>query len=106
MVDEYSEELNIIEGIVKIYVIWFIVGLFLLVVSLCMLVWGVVEVVGFFGVSDIIIGLIVIVIGILLFEFVLLFIVVKKGEYDLVFGNVIGLNMFNIFVVVGIVGII
>lgn len=105
-VDEYDEEINSNEGIVKIYVMWLIVGFLLLVVSLCMLVWGVVEVVIFFGVSDIIIGLMVIVIGILLLEFVLLLMVVKKGEYDLVIGNVIGFNMFNILVVVGIVGII
>lgn len=105
-VDEYDEEINSNEGMVKIYVMWLIVGFLLLVVSLCMLVWGVVEVVIFFGVSDIIIGLMVIVIGILLLEFVLLLMVVKKGEYDLVIGNVIGFNMFNILVVVGIVGII
>lgn len=106
LVEEFGEELNSKFVNFKVDILWLIVGLILLIISLCILVWGVVEIVIFFGVSDVVIGFIVIVIGMLLFELVLFLVVVKKGEYDMVLGNVIGLNMFNILVVVGIVGVI
>tara|TARA_B100001063_G_C16596128_1_gene468187 strand:- start:444 stop:845 length:402 start_codon:yes stop_codon:yes gene_type:complete len=71
-----------------------------------MLVWGAVEVAGFFGVSDTIIGLTVIAIGTSLPELASSLIAVKKGEHDLALGNVIGSNMFNTLAVVGIAGTI
>tara|TARA_B100000886_G_C20269402_1_gene426382 strand:+ start:37 stop:564 length:528 start_codon:yes stop_codon:yes gene_type:complete len=106
LADEYSEELNTTEGTVKTHVIWLIAGLLLLVASSRMLVWGAVEVAGFFGVSDTIIGLTVIAIGTSLPELASSLIAVKKGEHDLALGNVIGSNMFNTLAVVGIAGTI
>ena len=106
LADEYDEEINSNEGIVKTHVMWLIAGLLLLVASSRMLVWGAVEVATFFGVSDTIIGLTVIAIGTSLPELASSLMAVKKGEHDLAIGNVIGSNMFNTLAVVGIAGTI
>lgn len=66
----------------------------------------VVFIVCYFGISDLIIGLIIIVLGISLFELVVSVVGVFKGEDDLVLGNVIGFNIFNLLVVLGMFGFI
>lgn len=104
LADEYSEEINAVEGTIKTHVIWLIAGLLLLVASSRILVWGAIEVATFFGVSDTIIGLTIIAIGTSLPELASSLIAVKKGEHDLAIGNVIGSNMFNTLAVVGIAG--
>lgn len=66
----------------------------------------VVEIVCYFGIFDLVIGLIIIVFGISLFELVVSIVGVLKGEDDLVLGNIIGLNIFNLLVVLGMLGLI
>ena len=103
---EYDEELKLADTNLKKETLWLVVGLIILVASSRLLVWGAVEVAGFFGVSDTIIGLTVIAIGTSLPELASSLIAVKKGEHDLALGNVIGSNMFNTLAVVGIAGTI
>lgn len=86
--------------------VWLIVGLFLLVISSRMLVWGAVNIAHTFGVSDLVIGLTVVAIGTSLPELAASAFAAKKGEHDLVVGNVIGSNLFNTFAVVGLAGTI
>lgn len=86
--------------------IWLIVGFALLVVSSRLLVWGAVNVAHAFGVSDLVIGLTVVAIGTSLPELAASAFAAKKGEHDLVVGNVIGSNLFNTFAVVGLAGAI
>ena len=86
--------------------VWLIVGLVLLVISSRMLVWGAVNIAHAFGVSDLVIGLTVIAIGTSLPELAASAFAAKKGEHDLVVGNVIGSNLFNTFAVVGLAGTI
>lgn len=56
----------------------------------------------YFGVSERIIGLTVVAIGTSLPELVTSVIAAVKGETDIAVGNVIGSNIFNIFVVAGV----
>lgn len=86
-------------------VFWVVVGFILLFIGVGMLVDNVVVIVKYFGMSDLVIGLIIIVVGISLFELVVLLVGVFKGEDDMVVGNIIGLNVFNILVVMGLLGL-
>jgi len=85
---------------------WLGTGLVLLVISSRVLVWGAVEVATGFGVSDLIIGLTVIAVGTSLPELASAIAATRKGEHDLVLGNVLGSNLFNTLAVVGIAGTI
>ena len=85
---------------------YLVVGLIMLVVSSRILVWGGVQVAEALGVSDLIIGLTVVAVGTSLPELASSIIAVRKGEYDLVIGNVIGSNLFNTSIVIGIAGTI
>ena len=87
-------------------VFWTLTGLALLVVSSRVLVWGAIEIAVAFGVSDLIIGLTVVAIGTSLPELASAFSALRKGEHDLVVGNVVGSNLFNTLAVVGIAAVI
>ena len=77
-----------------------------LVIGSRFLVWGGVEIAQFFGISDLIIGLTIVAIGTSLPELASCISAVRKNEHDLALGNVIGSNMFNTTIVVGITGMI
>lgn len=87
-------------------VLWLVVGLTFLIVSSRILVWGAVEIAHGFGISDLIIGLTVIAIGTSLPELASSIIAAWKGENDIALGNILGSNLFNTLVVVGIAGVI
>jgi len=86
--------------------IWLLGGIILLIVSSRMLVWGAVSVAHDLGVTDLIIGLTIVAIGTSLPELASSIVAARKGEHDLVVGNVIGSNLFNILAVVGLAGAI
>lgn len=86
---------------------WFLVAL--LLVGLGMVVGGgtllveaAKEIAGYFGISERIIGLTVVAIGTSLPELVTSVVAAKKGETDIAVGNIIGSNIFNIFLVAGV----
>lgn len=56
----------------------------------------------FFGVSERIIGLTIIAFGTSLPELVTSVVATRKGEYDIAIGNVVGSNIFNIGIVLGL----
>lgn len=85
---------------------WLFVGLFLLIASSRVLVWGAVEIAMAFGVSDLIIGLTIVAIGTSLPELASAIAAIRKNEHDLALGNIIGSNLFNTLAVVGIAGAI
>lgn len=87
-------------------VIWLVIGLVLLIASSRLLVWGAVEVAQSLGVSDLVIGLTIIAIGTSLPELASSVIAARKGEHDMVVGNILGSNIFNTLAVVGIAGAI
>ena len=79
-------------------------GLVLLVVSSRILVWGAVTIATGLGVSDLVIGLTIVAIGTSLPELASSITAVKKQEHDMALGNVLGSNLFNTLLVVGIAG--
>ena len=98
---ESSAKVSIVKSL-----LWLIAGLVLLVVSSRMLVWGAVNIAQALGVSDLLIGLTIVAIGTSLPELPSSIAAARRGENDLAVGNVIGSNLFNTLVVVGIAAVI
>jgi len=86
--------------------VFLIGGLVVLVVSSRVMVWGAVELAKIAGVSDLVVGLTIVALGTSLPELASSIIAARKGEHDIAIGNVVGSNMFNTLVVVGIAGVI
>jgi cation:H+ antiporter len=87
-------------------ILWFFVGLSLLIASAEILVWGAKIVALELGVSPLIIGLTVVAIGTSLPELAASVMSALKGHHDIAIGNVIGSNIFNLLLVMGIAPII
>lgn len=85
---------------------WLVFGLGLLVGSSKLLVFGATEIAKALGVSDLLIGLTVVAIGTSLPELASSVIAAKKGDTALALGNIVGSNIFNSLIVVGISAII
>lgn len=83
-------------------IMWLVLGMALLVASSRALVWGAVDIARSFGVSDLLIGLTIVAIGTSLPELASSIAAARKGEDDLAVGNIIGSNLFNTLMVVGI----
>lgn len=86
--------------------LWLTLGLILLLGSSNLLVWGAVNIAVYFGVSDLIIGLTIVAIGTSLPELAASIMSAIKNEHELIIGNIIGSNMFNLLAVIGIAGLI
>lgn len=85
---------------------WVFAGLLLLLGSSYLLVWGAVAIAKALGVSDLVIGLTIVAIGTSLPELAAAVAAARQKEADLAIGNVLGSNLFNTLVVVGIAGVI
>ncbi len=87
-------------------VLWFVVGLVVLLVSARMVVWGAVHIAQALGVSDLVIGLTIVAIGTSLPELSASITAALRGESDLAVGNVVGSNLFNLLAVMAMPGLI
>ena len=87
-------------------VLWFSVGLVLLLVSSRMLVWGAVEIATALGVSDLVIGLTIVAVGTSLPELAASIASAMKNEPDIAVGNVIGSNIYNLTAVLCVPGLV
>ena len=105
MVGEYESEIPSSMPTRKA-LLWLLLGLGLLLVSSRALVWGSVEIASALGVSDLVIGLTIVAIGTSLPELAASVMSARKGEHDIAIGNVIGSNIFNLLVVLGLPGLI
>lgn len=103
---EMDTELRAVKTPIKKSYIMLFGGLVLLILSSRLLVYGAVGIAQALGVSDIIVGLTVVAVGTSLPELASSVIAARKGEPDIALGNVLGSNLFNTLVVVGISGVI
>lgn len=85
---------------------WIALGLVLLIGSSQLLIWGAIEIAQALGVSDLVIGLTIVAVGTSLPELASSLAAVRRNEHDIALGNVVGSNLFNTLVVVGIAGVI
>jgi cation:H+ antiporter len=77
-----------------------------LVIGGKLIVWGSVLIASSFGVSQEMIGLSIVALGTSLPELATAIVAVKKNKADIAVGNIIGSNIFNIALVLGITGVI
>jgi len=85
---------------------WFLLGLATLIVSSRMLVWGAIEVAGYLGISDLLIGLTIVAVGTSLPELAAAIVSALKNEHDLAIGNVVGSNIWNLLAVLAVPGLL
>ena len=93
-------------GAPKRNAVWLLLGLLVLIASSRLLVWGAVNVAEAFGLSQVVIGLTIVAIGTSLPELASSLAAARRGEHDLAVGNVVGSNLFNTLVVVGLAGVV
>ena len=74
-------------------------GLIVLIISAKLMVSGAVDIAKFFEIPDVIIGLTIVAIGTSLPELAAAITAAKKGEADLMIGNILGSNLFNLLAV-------
>ena len=83
-------------------IIYTIVGILAIVFGSNFVVDSATKIATYLGVSERIIGLTIIALGTSIPELVTSVVATKKGEYDIAIGNVVGSNIFNIGMVLGI----
>lgn len=83
-------------------IILIIVSIILIIYSSDLIVNNATEIARFLGVSDKIITMSAVVIGTSLPEMVMTVTSARKGEFDMALGNIIGTNIFNICIVLGL----
>ncbi len=81
---------------------WLSVGLIVLLASSRAIIWASVTIAQALGVSDLVIGLSIVALGTSLPELATCIASVRRRQFDLVLGNIIGSNIFNLFAVLGV----
>ena len=83
-----------------------VVGFSVMVGASHLLVWGSVDLARTMGVGELMIGLTIVAIGTSVPELATAIQSARKGENELVLGNIVGSNLFNTLVVVGTAGVL
>ena len=82
--------------------VWILIGILMVAISSEVIVNSSVNISKWFGISENLIGLTVIAVGTNLPELVTSVVAVRKGEIDMAIGNLVGTNIYNIFLILGI----
>lgn len=101
-----EEEIETKDYSVPMAVLWIVLGLAGLVIGGRLIVTSAVSIAEDFGLSQRVIGLTVVSIGTSLPELATSIIAVRKKNVDIAIGNVVGSNIFNIFLILGVSGTI
>jgi len=83
-------------------IVWLVVGLITLLIGAELLVNGAIGIATALGVSEVVIGILVVALGTSLPELAVSLTSALKGEYGLAIGNIVGSNIFNLLAVIGI----
>ena len=107
LAEEINQELGSLPKLSKVKAfVYLFGGLVLLMISARMMVWGAVEIAEYFEVPDLIIGLTIIAIGTSLPELAAAITAALKNEVDMLIGNILGSNLFNILAVLAVPSIL
>lgn len=83
-------------------ILYIVFGIILIALSAEVIVNSCVNISKYLGVSEDLIGLTIIAVGTNLPELVTSIVAVKKGESDIAIGNLVGTNIYNIFLILGL----
>ena len=83
-------------------IMWLVIGLVALLLGAHLLVKGSISIAEFFGVSDVVIGILLVAVGTSLPELAVSLVSALRGEYGLAIGNIVGSNIFNLLGVIGV----
>lgn len=81
---------------------WLVIGLAALLLGAHLLVKGSISIAEFYGISDVVIGILLVAIGTSLPELAVSLVSALRGEYGLAIGNIVGSNIFNLLGVIGV----
>ncbi|HEX7720022.1 MAG TPA: calcium/sodium antiporter, partial [Woeseiaceae bacterium] len=90
----------------KMAIFWLAVGLAILLVGAELMVKGAIDIARTLGVSEVVIGIVLVAFATSLPELAVSLISAIKGEYGLAIGNVVGSNIFNLLAVIGVAAVI
>ena len=90
----------------KLAIFWLILGIGTLLIGAHLLVDGAILVARALGVSEVVIGILLVSFGTSLPELAVSLVSALKGEYGLAIGNIVGSNIFNLLAVIGVAGTI
>lgn len=102
---EADEENDAQMGVVKM-ILFIIIGAVFITIGGDLVVESAKKIASAFGMSDTLIGLTIVALGTSLPELVTGIVAAKKGENDIALGNVVGSNIFNILMVLGLAGVV
>ncbi|WP_338884237.1 calcium/sodium antiporter [Xenorhabdus sp. TH1] len=108
-VDSYTQERNAelpLEGNKGIALLWVVLGLMILPISTRMVIDNATVIARIYGVSELVIGLTMLAVGTSLPELATAIAAAIKGENDMAMGNIVGSNVFNATLVLGIPAIL
>ena len=104
---EVQEELNAVAHLpLRKAILFTLGGLVILMLSARLMVWGAVEIAHYFQISEAIIGLTIVAIGTSLPELAAGIAAARKNEAELMLGNVVGSNLFNLLAVLAMPALI
>jgi cation:H+ antiporter len=103
--EEFRQEMRTGMGM-PVAIFWLVFGILALLLSSRLLIWGAASIALQLGVSDLIIGIVVVALGTSLPELAASLASAIKKEHDIAIGNVIGSNIFNLLAVLGLPGVI
>jgi cation:H+ antiporter len=86
----------------RMAIIWLLVGIGTLLAGAHLLVDGSIEIARILGVSEVVIGILLVAFGTSLPELAVSLVSAMKGEYGLAIGNIVGSNIFNLLAVIGV----
>jgi len=86
----------------RMAIIWLLIGLVTLLVGAYLLVDASIWIARFLGVSEVVIGILLVAFGTSLPELAVSMVSALKGEYGLAIGNIVGSNIFNLLAVIGV----
>lgn len=89
-----------------IQIILLVIGFVVLIKGADLLVSGSSSLARHFNIPEIVIGLTIVAFGTSMPEMVVNIIAATEGKSDIVFGNVIGSNVFNLFAILGLAGVV
>ncbi|MFB3076457.1 MAG: calcium/sodium antiporter, partial [Lysobacterales bacterium] len=90
----------------RVAIFWLVIGLAALLVGAELLVDAAIEIAHALGVTELVIGIILVALATSLPELAVSMVSALKGEYGLALGTIVGSNIFNLLAVIGIAAVI